>query len=93
MANITFNKEGDKYVATFTAVADFNIHIEQKGGIVDMLQSSVEGAEYDYVKALNISKFDEVIDVDCTALIYPKYIKLVSKVKPTKAIVTYNQQA
>lgn len=54
---------------------------------MEMFQSSVEGAGYDYVKALNASKYDEVIDIDCTALIYPKWIKLETRVQPTAAYV------
>lgn len=85
--NLNFVKTGDKYVAEFKVDADFNIHIEQRGGIVEMFQSSVEGGQYDYVKALNASKFDSVIDTDCSALIYPKWIKLETRVQPTAAYV------
>lgn len=92
MANITFNKVGDVYVAEFKVVANFNLHIEQRGGIVEMFQTSVEGARYAYVTALNISKYDEVIDKGCEALVYPLWIKLECRVQPTKAVVTYNQQ-
>lgn len=88
---LTFNKVNNKYIATFTATSNFNIHIEQTGGIVELYYTSVEDAKPKYLKALNNSKDEKVIDVDCEVLVFPKYVTLESSVLPTKAIVTYNQ--
>lgn len=86
---LTFNKEGDKYVAKFSVTSDFNIHIEKSGGRVVLFQSSIENGEYDYVSGATIADTDGVFDSDFTALIYPKYIKMVADVMPSKAVVTF----
>lgn len=86
---LTFTKVGDKYVALFTVTSDFNIHIEKSGGRVVLFQSSIENGEYDYVSGATIADTDGVFDSDFTALIYPKYIKMVADVMPTKAVVTF----
>ena len=89
--DLNFTKQGNLYVADFTATSDFNIHIEKEEGYIHILQSTVEGGEYDYIKGLNISHLDPVIDMDFTAAVYPKYIRVKSRVMPTKAVVTFNQ--
>ena len=86
---LTFTKDGDKYVASFAVTSDFNIHIEKSGGRVVLFQSSIENGEYDYVSGATIADTDGVFDSDFTALIYPKYIKMVADVMPTKAVVTF----
>lgn len=86
---LTFTKEWDKYVAEFEATSDFNIHIEKSGGRIVIFQSSIENGEYDYVSGATIADTDGVFDSDFTALIYPKYIKMVADVMPYKAIVTF----
>ena len=86
---LTFTKDGDKYVAQFTATSDFNIHIEKSGGRIVLFQSSVENGEYDYVSGATIAESDGVFDSDFTALIYPKYIKMVADSTPRVAVVTF----
>ena len=86
---LTFTKDGDKYVTSFAVTSDFNIHIEKSGGRVVLFQSSIENGEYDYVSGATIADTDGVFDSDFTALIYPKYIKMVADVMPTKAVVTF----
>lgn len=86
---LTFTKVGDKYVAQFAVTSDFNIHIEKSGGRIVLFQSSIENGEYDYVSGATIADTDGVFDSDFTALIYPKYIKMVADVMPTKAVVTF----
>lgn len=85
---IKFTQENGRYVAHFSVSSDFNIHIEKKGGTMHFLQSTVQGGRYDLINDLNFGTDQEVIDVDCTALVYPKYIEIVSAVLPTKAVVT-----
>ena len=87
--DITFNKENDFYVATFEAAADFNLHIEKAQGIFRVYQSTVPNGEYDRVDNVGDQWDNGAIDLDFTALIYPKYIRLVSAVEPTKAVVTF----
>lgn len=91
MATLNFSKQGDSYVAIFTATADFNIHIEKPNGAIVVEQSSVEGAEYAPIKDLNLGINNQVVDVDFAALVYPKYIRVKSATMPTMAVVTFNQ--
>lgn len=86
---LTFTKDGDKYVTSFAVTSDFNIHIEKSGGRVVLFQSSIENGEYDYVSGATIAETDGVFDSDFTALVYPKYIKIVADKQPTIAIVTF----
>jgi hypothetical protein len=87
---LSFNKEHDKYVATFEAASDFNLHIEKgQKGVVNFYQKSIKDGEYDRFKDLKFDYDDLVLDADCTALIYPKYIKIVSYTDISKAEVTF----
>lgn len=86
---LNFTKVGNSYVAEFTAASDFNLHIEKTEGYIHIMQSTIEGGEYDYVKGLSIGHLEPVIDLDFTALVYPKHIRIKSAVIPTKAVVTF----
>ena len=85
---LDFQKNGQKYVATFEVNSDFNLHIEKKRGEMYIYQKSTPIGEYDSVSMPLISQLDEVFDSDFTALVYPKYIKIVCTTEPTMAIVT-----
>lgn len=86
---ISFVEQGDKYVAEVSVSADFNIHIERTGqGFLNILQRTTAEGAYDTIKGLNVNYLDPVVDYDFTGVIYPKYIKIVSKVQPTKAVIT-----
>ena len=86
---LTFTKDGDKYVTSFAVTSDFNIHIEKSGGRVVLFQSSIENGEYDYGSGATIAETDGVFDSDFTALVYPKYIKIVADKHPTIQIVNF----
>lgn len=86
---LQFTKEGEQYVAQFTATGDFNLHIEKSRGRVYMLQSTVENGRYDGVKGASWGKLEGTIDSDFTSLVYPKYIRIESEVEPTMAVVTF----
>ncbi len=86
---LTFTKQGDKYITEFTAEADFNLHIEKTSGRVVLFQSSIENGKYDSVSGATIAETDGVFDSDFTALVYPKYIKLVADTMPLVAVVTF----
>lgn len=89
---LSFNKEHDKYVATFEATSDFNLHIEKaKKGVVNFYQKSIQDGEYDRIKDVKFEYDDLVLDVDFSALVYPKYIKIVAYVDITQAVVTSAQ--
>lgn len=87
---LSFNKEHDKYVATFEATSDFNLHLEKvKKGVVNFYQKSIKDGEYDRFKDLKFDYDDLVLDADCTALVYPKYIKIIAYTDISKAVVTF----
>ena len=85
---LIFTKEQGIYVAEFEATNDFNIHLERKDvGILNILQSTIADGEYDLVSAHNNIQ-DRVFDCDFTAMIYPKYIKIVSGSEVTRCVIT-----
>lgn len=78
------------YEAEFEATADFNIHIERKaGGRFLVYQKSVADGQYDIVDTIGRLDHKDVIDLDMTALVYPKYIKIVSESEVTMGVVTF----
>lgn len=85
---LTFVKKGEWYEADFTADKDFNLHIEKANGSLSMYQTTVQGGQYEDVRGLNFGLDNTVVDIDFTALVFPKYIRVVSKVMPTLAVVT-----
>ena len=87
--NLTFNKINDVFVSEFSVTSDFNLHVERsKGGSFTIFQRSSDGGNYGEVYYQE--KLDKIkaIDYDFSALIYPKYIKIVSEVEPTYAAIT-----
>ena len=64
------------------------LHLERdKGGFLFLYQRSSDGGSYDSVGDAKFAPHDSIIDYDCTALVYPKFIKIVSEVEPTYAAV------
>lgn len=85
---LQFNQVGKRWEAEFLAEADFNLHIERPAaGSLVLSQRGSESGAYDTAHAF--SSYELVIDYDFTALVYPKFIKIVSEVKPTYAEVTF----
>ena len=88
MAELSFTNEGSKYVCEFEVSSDFNLHLERdKGGFLFLYQRSSDGGSYDSVGDAKFAPHDSIIDYDCTALVYPKFIKVVSEVEPTYGAV------
>lgn len=86
---LNFVKEGTKWVSTFEATSDFNLHIERdKGGFLFVSQRTTQSGEYDSTKDADFSGSDLIIDYDFSALVYPKYIKVSCATEPTSGIVT-----
>lgn len=73
---LTFLKDGNKWVAEVEVNADFNLHIEKGAGSLSVAQTSVPGGKYDNVPSLRMSPEDSALDKDVTALIYPKTIRI-----------------
>ena len=88
---ITFEKVGNKYVAEFEATADFNIHIERtEQGTLEVYQRGTAEGEYDFAWSAGIGA-RKIIDYDFGALVYPKYIKVVSASEVLSASVNFNE--
>lgn len=84
--NFTKNEHGT-WIAEFEVTADFNLHIEREKGGDILLYQKTSGGGYDIVDGFGNQRHQGVIDYDCTALVYPKWIKIVSEVEPTYATV------
>ena len=87
---LTFEKVGNQYVAEFEAPSDFNLHIEREEiGVLEVHQrGSAEGA-YDFAWGTGVNG-RKVIDYDFGALVYPKWIKVVSGSEVVSASVNFN---
>ena len=85
---LKFNKNGDAWVAEFEATDKFNLHMEGLLlGSFSILQRTA-GGKYTHVRDIpTYPRFDKVFDYDFNALVYPKYIKIVSETEPTYAEV------
>jgi hypothetical protein len=84
---LIFNKEGMKHVVEFEAPCDFNLHIERnEGSYISVMQRGSSAGEYDLVKTFSA---DKVFDYDFGALVYPKYIKVLSGSEVVKGEVTF----
>lgn len=89
MVELSFLKSGSKYICEFEVSSDFNLHVErEKGGYLFLYQRSSESGNYDSVGDAKFAPQDLVVDYDCSALVYPKYIKIVSEVEPSYAAIT-----
>lgn len=87
---LIFAKTDKGYVAEFEVPADFNLHIERKKptGTLRILQRGCPDGEYDTVcSAAGVET--EVYDYDFGALVYPKWIKVVSSSEVIKGVVTF----
>lgn len=85
---LKFNKNGDAWVAEFEATDKFNLHMEGLLlGSFSILQRTA-GGKYTHVRDIpTYPRFDKVFDYDFNALVYPKFIKIVSEIEPTYAEV------
>jgi hypothetical protein len=85
---LKFNKNGDAWVAEFEATDKFNLHMEGLLlGSFSILQRTA-GGKYTHVRDIpTYPRFDKVFDYDFDALVYPKFIKIVSETEPTYAEV------
>lgn len=84
-----FVKKNGMYEAEFEATADFNLHIERvAGGRFLIYQKSVSDGKYDIVDGVGYKDHKDVIDLDMAAIVYPKFIKVVSESEVTRAEIT-----
>lgn len=79
------------YEVEFEASSDFSIHIERPaGGRFLVYQKSVANGKYSLVDNVGYQDYKDVFDIDFVGAVYPKWIKVVSEVEPTMAVVTFN---
>ena len=84
---LNFTKEGNKWVAEFEAPSDFNLHIEREQvAYINIMQRGSSNGQYDLSKSFSA---DKTFDYDFGALVYPKYIKVVSGSEVIKGEVTF----
>lgn len=89
MAQLSFTKTNNQWVAEFEATADFNIHIERaSNGTLGLYQRTTAIGEYAPIQGA-VLQFGKAFDADFVGVVYPKYIKVVSSVEVTNAEVTY----
>lgn len=84
--------EGKEYEAEFEAPSDFNLHLERvKGSSLVVSQRGTASGEYAAAFAKGMYEGQAVIDYDFGALVYPKYIKVVSGSEVVSASVNFNE--
>lgn len=87
---LTFTKVGNEWVAEFEAPSDFNLHIEREdSGIILINQRGVPYGEYAFSFMRGLKEGKKVFDQDFGALVYPKYIQVISSSKVLKGVVTF----
>lgn len=89
---LEFIKKGNIYEAIFEVPSDFNIHIElNKSSYLGVYQSSIQNGEYSFATEYKLNNIQKVYDIDFGALVYPKYIKVVSGSEVVSASVNFNE--
>jgi hypothetical protein len=87
--DLNFELQGSYFIAEFEVTSDFNLHIEKDPIGEFFVYQRTAGGQYDLVQNFKKDKGDDsIIDYDFQALVYPKWIKIKSSVKPLVAIVT-----
>lgn len=84
---ITFEKVNNEYIAEFEITTDSNLHIEKKCAASTKLYQRTNGSGWDLVDETKNMQ-GAVDDFDLSALIYPKFIKVVCNAEPLYAEVT-----
>ena len=81
--------EGKEWEVEFEVTGDFNLHLERKqNGSLVVSQRGSESGEYAASFVRGVYEGSRVIDYDFGALVYPKWIKVVSGSKVAKVFVT-----
>ena len=89
--NFILKENSGAYVAEFEATSDFNLHIEGVvEGNVRVYQRGSASGDYALVRgAMMYPAYGKVYDMDFTAAVYPKYMKVVCETEPAMAVVTF----
>lgn len=85
---IQFTNIDNLWVAEFEVTKDFNLHLERDTeGRLDIYQRTA-GGDYEYIYDIGYLNKRTVYDNDFQALVYPKWIRIKSAVKPLIATIT-----
>ena len=89
---LTFEKEGNKWVAEFEVASEFNLHIEKGVGALNVLQTTVAGMKPDYVPSLHLAENDAVLDKTVPYVPFPISLRIEARTKEAPiAIVTVGE--
>ena len=88
---VSIIKSGRRYVGEFTVTEDFNLHVEKEcSGYMSLSQRTTDEGDYASLQNAGQAFYNQVIDMDIQAAIYPKHLLIESEVPIIKCIVTYN---
>lgn len=91
---LEFKKVGSRYEAEFEAIGNFNLNIERVAPEkIQVFQKGAEDGEYASQASWYNNYASAIVDYDFSALIYPKWIKVVSYSEPIQAIVTMDGES
>lgn len=91
---LEFKKVGSRYEAEFEATGNFNLNIERVAPEkIQVFQKGAEDGEYASQASWYNNYASAIVDYDFSALIYPKWIKVVSYSEPVQAIVTMESES
>jgi hypothetical protein len=89
--DLNFRNEENKWVAEFQATSNFNLHIERTGlGSIVVSQRGTDNGEYDTAFIETRYEGQRVFDCDFGALVFPKWIKVISGSEVIKGVVTFS---
>jgi hypothetical protein len=85
---LNFTKIDNLWVAEFSVSGEFNLHLERnEGGQLNISQRTA-GSNYEHIEDAHQLDSRLIFDADFQGLIYPKWIKIKSAVKPLIATIT-----
>lgn len=85
---LKFENQGTSWVAEFEVTGDFNLHVERvSGGRFLLHQKTVKDGKYAICDGVGRQDHKDVIETTLFDLVYPKWIKVVSKSEVTRAVV------
>lgn len=88
---LKFKNEKGLYEAEFEATSDFNLHIERKNyGRIEIYQKTSSETNYASTPSYGTNAAD-IVNLDFSMAVYPKYIKVVSYSEPVQGIITMQE--
>lgn len=88
---LKFKNEKGLHEAEFEATSDFNLHIERKNyGRIEIYQKTSSETNYASTPSYGVNAAD-IVNLDFSMAVYPKYIKVVSYSEPVQGIITMQE--